>query len=338
MKLKFLLFLFTPFLLTAQNVPENNGEGLVKWLNFKQAQELNKQVQKPFIIDIYTDWCGWCKHMMKTTYSNAALANYINANFYPVKFDAETKDTIEYQGKKYYPTSTAPKTPHQLTIKFLGSSLSYPSTIFSGNNLEFNLLTQGFLDDKKIEPLLVYMVENVFRTTVYDDFSERFSKTFYDTVFAKKPVKTYSVKEALALQKTKPKKMLVNIYTGFCNSCRIMNKTTYVDTSVASYINKNFYLVNFDAESNDTIVFKNEKFFKQLLNGYPFNTFVMKATNNKFSLPALAILDEQSNNLDVINYYLHPKNLKPVLIFYGGNHYKTKKWPDFYAAYSSKKK
>lgn len=313
-------------------------EGLVKWLTFKEAQERNKIQPKPFIIDFYTDWCGWCKHMMKTTYSNPNLANYINANFYPVKFNAETKDTVEYQGKIYYPTSTAPKTPHQLTLKFLGNSLSYPSTIFSGNNLEFNLLTQGYLDDKKIEPLLVYMVENVFRTTVYDDFSERFNKTFYDTVFAKAPVKSYSMKEALALQKSKPKKLLINVYTGFCNSCRIMNKTTFVDTSIASYINKTFYLVNFDAESADTVYFKNEKFYKQLVNGYPMNTFVVRATNNRFSLPAMAILDEKLEHVDVINYYVHPKNLKPILIFYGGNHYKTKKWPDFYATYAAKKK
>jgi thiol-disulfide isomerase/thioredoxin len=52
------LLFFTLPRLTAQN--EENG--LVGWLSFQDAQEKNKIQNKPFLIDIYTDWCGWCKH------------------------------------------------------------------------------------------------------------------------------------------------------------------------------------------------------------------------------------------------------------------------------------
>jgi thioredoxin-related protein len=325
-----LLLLFIVFGLTFKAQNEN---GLVNWLTLKDAQEKNKAQPKPFLVDIYTDWCGWCKHMMKTTYSDPNIAAYVNQHFYPVKLNAETKDTIEYNGKTYLPTSKDPKTPHQLAIKFLGNSLSYPSTVFVTNNYEYNLLTQGFLDEKKIEPVLVYMVENVFKTTQYEDFSERFTKTFYDTVFPKKALKMYTFNEAVALNKKKPKKMLVNVYTGFCNSCAIMRKTTFLDSGLAKYIDKNFYLVNFDAESSDTVLFNNEKHFKQVINGYPLNTFAFKITNNRLVFPSIAILDEKMTLVEVLNTYQHPKNLKPVLVFFGGNHYKTKKWPDFIAEY-----
>ena len=140
-----LLVLGLPF---CSLISQNESDELVKWLSLKEAQEKNKDVSRPFLIDIYTDWCGWCKHMMKTTYSNQALADYINTNFYPVKFNAETKDTIEYNGKIYKPLSKEPKTPHELAIKFLGDKLSYPSTMFVTNNFEYNLLSQGFIEDK----------------------------------------------------------------------------------------------------------------------------------------------------------------------------------------------
>ena len=316
---------------------QTEKDGLVKWLSIKEAQQKNKEVQKPFIIDIYTDWCGWCKHMMKTTYSNAGIANYINSNFYPVKFDAETKDTIEYNGKIYKPTSKEPKTPHELAIKFLGTSLSYPSTMFVTNNFEYNLLSQGFIEDKKIEPLLIFMVENAWRNSVYDEFNKHFNRTFIDTNYVKTPVKIYSVSELEKLQKKKPKKVLVNINADFCNTGRVMTQTTFVDTLIASYINKYFYLVNINAASNDTIIFKNEKYFKVLTNNFPLHSLALKFSNNKLSLPTLCLLDENLNTIDALNFYQSPERIKPILAYIGSNSYKTKTFNDFMQEYTKPK-
>ncbi|MBL7930772.1 MAG: DUF255 domain-containing protein [Bacteroidia bacterium] len=316
---------------------QNKEEGLVKWLSFKEAQEKNKEVKKPFIIDLYTDWCGWCKHMMRTTYSNEGLASYINAYFYPVKFDAETKDTIEYNGKIYKPTSAQPKTPHELTLKFLGNSLSYPSTMFVTNNFEYNLLTQGYLEDKKMEPLLVFMVENAWQTAPYEEFAKHFEHTFTDTAFPKKTVKFYSVEEVEKLQKKNPKKVLVNISADFCNSCKMMNKTTYLDTSLADYINKNFYLIDLSINRQDTIVFRNEKYYNQVINNFPIHTMAVKFTANRFSLPAICMLDEQMNTIDVLNYYQSPEHIKPILAFIASDAYKTQKFNDFMQEYTNPK-
>lgn len=335
--LKAILVLFT---LSFQSFAQSE-DGLVKWLTIKEAQELNKTQAKPFLIDVYTDWCGWCKHMMKTTYSNPNIASYINQFFYPIKFNAETKDTIEYNGIIYKPTSPNPKTPHELAIKFLGTSLSYPSTIFVSNNFEYNLLSQGFLEEKKLEPLLVYTVENVFKSAAYEDFASQFEHTFYDTIFNKGIVKTYTLKEIEKLQKKNPavtKKILVNIYAGFCNACKVQNATTIKDSTIATYINKHFYLVNFDAESNDTIMFRGEKCFKTLLNGYPLHTFALKATNNRLQFPSIAVLDDKQNTLDALNSFLTPKTLLPILKYYAEDKYKTSSWADYIKAYNEQKK
>ena len=337
MIIKRLAFFCCWFFILSYFKAQTEKDGLVNWLSIKEAQKKNKEVQKPFIIDIYTDWCGWCKHMMKTTYSNAGIANYINSNFYPVKFDAETKDTIEYNGKIYKPTSKEPKTPHELAIKFLGTSLSYPSTMFVTNNFEYNLLSQGFIEDKKIEPLLIFMVENAWRNSVYDEFNKHFNRTFIDTNYIKTPVKIYSVSELEKLQKKKPKKVLVNINADFCNTGRVMTQTTFVDTLIASYINKYFYLVNINAASNDTIIFKNEKYFKVLTNNFPLHSLALKFSNNKLSLPTLCLLDENLNTIDALNFYQSPERIKPILAYIGSNSYKTKTFNDFMQEYTKPK-
>lgn len=337
------IFLFVVQLnIKAQVKPTAEDTSLVKWLSFKEAFELNKKQAKPFLIDVYTGWCGWCKYMMKTTYSNPSLAGYINTYFYPVKFDAETHDTIEYLGIKYFNPGKEKRSTHQLAQKLLGQQMSFPSTIFMSNNFQFSLLSSGYLEIKKIEPLLIYTVENVFRTTPYDDFRKYYEMTNpeipgNDT--AKIEVKWYSLKEALELNKKKPKKILIDIYTAWCNSCRVMNKTTFSSPLIGSYLNKNYYLVDFNAEQKDTVVFGGQTFVNSgASGGPPFHQLAIAALKGNVILPSLILINEQSQLLDAIPYYLTPETLEPIIKYFGEDEYKTSKWPDFQSKFVESKK
>lgn len=312
---------------------QNETDGLVKWLSFKEAQEKNKTVPKPFLIDVYTNWCGWCKVMMRTTYSNPNIASYINSYFYPIKYNAETKDTIEFDGQKYVSTNPDyPKAPHQLAIKFLGNNLAYPSTVFVSSDLKTTFLSQGYLKEQDIEPFLVFMVENVFRTAPFNIFQNLFKDAFYNSSLNKR-AKIVSFND-VEKQKSR-KKTVVFFYTNFCNSCKVTTQAVIHDSLVSSVLNSYFNTIVLNAEE-DTITFKGQKYNKQLINGYPFNSAVLAITNNKFSLPCFAILDDQLQAIETIGYFQTPESLQHILIYFGEDIYKKMSWNDYVQSQTSK--
>lgn len=73
----------------------------IKWMSMDEALAAQKKKAKPIFMDVYTDWCGPCKMLDKQTFHDKAVADYINENFYAVKFNAEGTDVINYKGKKY---------------------------------------------------------------------------------------------------------------------------------------------------------------------------------------------------------------------------------------------
>ena len=74
---------------------------------FEEALKAAKEQNKKVVVDVYTDWCGWCKKMDKDSYSNNLIKDLIKENFVYVKLDAESSSSVTYNGKSYTGTDLA---------------------------------------------------------------------------------------------------------------------------------------------------------------------------------------------------------------------------------------
>ena len=136
-------------------VPPVEG-GLVKWMTFAEAVEKSKTEQRKLIIDVYTDWCGWCKVMDKKTFNDPEVAKLLNEKFYPVKLDAEQTADIEFRGTTYKFISQGRGGTHQLAAALLNNQLSYPTVVFVEEDFKSVSPIPGFKGPEEFHKMLTY--------------------------------------------------------------------------------------------------------------------------------------------------------------------------------------
>jgi thioredoxin-related protein len=154
-----------------------NAQEKVNWVSFSKAVELNKKDPKPFLVDIYTDWCGWCKKMDRDTYANPVIAKYINTNYHAVKMDGEGKDPITYKEYTFKFKDQGRTGYHELSALLMNGKLSYPTTVIMSKEEKLLDRIPGYLDAKKMEMVLAYFTSKDRKTKKWGQFSKNFKST-----------------------------------------------------------------------------------------------------------------------------------------------------------------
>ncbi|MFO7789856.1 MAG: DUF255 domain-containing protein [Bacteroidales bacterium] len=326
----------------AQEDDNSEEKGGIRWMDIETAIEKQKQTPKTIFVDLYTDWCGWCKKLDKETFSHPTIVNYINNHFYPVKFDAEGNDTIDFYGKTYVNKGEGRRPTHELALLFTNNKPSYPSMIFIDENGKPNQVP-GFMNVKKLEPILIFFAERVYKTCDFDFFHKAFKAVYRSgdsiNVDTSGSIKWEGFDEALMNQTKDGKKLLLFFYSDTYQpvSSELMRKINLKNPHIAEYINKNYHAVFFDAARTDTINMFNKTFInEQKAPGYP-HQFVFAVLQKKVVFPSVLFLTKEGQLVAPMQGYYNPATLEPYLHYIATNAYQeNNNYQEFYKNFDGK--
>lgn len=157
----------------------------IKWMSMNEALAAQKENPKKIFMDVYTTWCGPCKLMDRNTFSNKKVAAFINENYYPVKFNAEGTEEIDYQGFVYTNPNYQEGRRGRNATHFFADALrlmGYPSVVFFEEDGTLIQALAGYRSPEDIEIYLKMIANDDYKelTTVesWQAYKESFKGTF----------------------------------------------------------------------------------------------------------------------------------------------------------------
>ena len=143
----------------------------VRWMTWDEAMEARASEPRKIFVDVYTDWCGWCKRMDKTTFSDPAVSRLLNRGFYAVKLDAEQRGELEFAGETYAYRPGGRRGVHELAVKLLGGRLGYPSVVFLDEDAQVIEAIPGYQQPEAFEKIVSYFGTDAYRTIPWSEYA-----------------------------------------------------------------------------------------------------------------------------------------------------------------------
>ncbi len=142
----------------------------INWMTWEEATAANEKTPRKIFVDVYTDWCGWCKKMDVTTFVDPAVVEIMNKSFYAVKLNAEQKEPIVWQGETYAWFAGGRNGAHKLAYDLLDGQFSFPTFVMMDSEYKRIAISPGYKLGDALNKELKFAAEEHYKTTTWQEF------------------------------------------------------------------------------------------------------------------------------------------------------------------------
>ena len=134
----------------------------LSWKPFETGFAKANTEKKKVLLDVYTDWCGWCKRLDKDVYSDKRVVDYLTEHYYVVKLNAEDTASVTYKDKK----STKPQFAGAFGVK------GYPTIIFFDSKGDPITSLPGYVDADKFLTIAKFIGEDYYKSMSWENYQK----------------------------------------------------------------------------------------------------------------------------------------------------------------------
>lgn len=132
----------------------------IEWVSIENGLMEAKKKDKKVLVNVYTDWCDFCKKMTNTVYPDSSVRSSVYEHFVSVGLNAESEKIVTYQGESF----TEKELSKKLGIR------SYPTMLFLNSDGELILQSNGYMPANDFNRMLMYMGSNAYLTMEFIDY------------------------------------------------------------------------------------------------------------------------------------------------------------------------
>ncbi len=130
----------------------------VRWLTFEQLDDSLKVHPKKVFVDFYADWCTYCRKMDKVAFQDKQVADILNTDYYAVRMNIETPDTINFGNQVFVNERIKKPNPvHQIALLMAsrkGKPFSLPAMVVLNEKFEATARYFQYLDAQQMMEVL----------------------------------------------------------------------------------------------------------------------------------------------------------------------------------------
>jgi thioredoxin-related protein len=132
----------------------------IVWKSFNDGIDLARSSNKKVLVDVYTDWCTWCKKMDSEVYANKKVIGLLNEHFIAVKLNAESANLVSFKGNSF----TEADLSRQLGVS------GYPTTLFFDQNSNPITDLSGYAAPDRFARVLDFIGKDYYKTISFQEY------------------------------------------------------------------------------------------------------------------------------------------------------------------------
>ena len=145
----------------------------IKWMTWSEAMAAQERAPKKLLVDVYTDWCGWCKQMDKVTFSDAEVARLVADDFYAVKLNAEQAGELSWGSRAFALETGGSRPVHALARELLSGRLGYPTVVFVDAKSKVIQAVPGFHNANDFRKIVQYFGDDIYLSKPWNEYAGR---------------------------------------------------------------------------------------------------------------------------------------------------------------------